>query len=194
METTLGESLASLRHELRTPVNHILGYAELLIEDAGERHLEAFIPAFQQIHSGGHRLLESIQAALAGKADSTQELNLAAFKEDLGGTAAEVLKISRAMQEELETGHRQTLADLDAISWALRNLMEFTGGEGETLARNAVQPSRRTELLVRERRPAPRKRRGGKILIADDDSGNRDLLRRRLEFEGHDVVEAANGL
>ena len=30
-----GESLAHLRHELRTPVNHILGYSELLIEERG---------------------------------------------------------------------------------------------------------------------------------------------------------------
>ena len=36
METLKDESLAHLRHELRTPVNHILGYSDLLIEDAGE--------------------------------------------------------------------------------------------------------------------------------------------------------------
>ena len=60
MDTLKSESFAHLRHELRTPVNHILGYVELLIEDASARNLEAFIPAFQEIQSGGHRLLESI--------------------------------------------------------------------------------------------------------------------------------------
>jgi diguanylate cyclase (GGDEF)-like protein len=38
------------------------------------------------------------------------------------------------------------------------------------------------------------KRNGGKILIADDDDANRNLLRRRLENDGHEIVEAKNGL
>src|ERR1035438_6862342 len=96
METLKSESLVHLRHELRTPVNHILGYSELLIEDASERHLEAFIPAFRQIHSGGRQLLESIHTALGEKTGSpkgpdAQSLDLGAFKENLCGTAAEVL-------------------------------------------------------------------------------------------------------
>src|ERR1700689_3057062 len=130
METLKGESLAHLRHELRTPVNHILGYSELLIEDAGDRHLEAFIPVFQQIQSGGRQLLESIQTTLAEKKGSLQEVALKAFKKTLRGTAAEVLETSISLLGDLEYGHRQTLADLDAISWALRRLMEFAGEGG----------------------------------------------------------------
>jgi len=72
METLERGLLANLRHELRTPVNHILGYSELLIENAAERHLEAFIPAFQQIQSGGRQLLDSIQTALAEKTGPAQ--------------------------------------------------------------------------------------------------------------------------
>jgi diguanylate cyclase (GGDEF)-like protein len=194
MEILKHESLAHLRHELRTPVNHILGYSELLIEDARARHLEAFIPVFQQIQSGGRQLLESIQTTLAEKTGSPRELNLETFKESLHGTAAEVLKTSSSLLEDLEYGHRQTLADLDAISWALRRLMEFTGEDAEALPRKPSQPVRRIDPASRSGISVPSKRRGGKILIADDDSGNRDLLRRRLEFEGHQVVEAKNGL
>ena len=50
------ESLAELRHDLRTPVNHIVGYAEMLAEDAtgpelaGRRaHLEETIAAAREI-------------------------------------------------------------------------------------------------------------------------------------------------
>ena len=31
---------ANLRHTLRTPLNHIIGYSELLLEEAKERGLE----------------------------------------------------------------------------------------------------------------------------------------------------------
>src|SRR5271168_2140573 len=105
MEILKSPSLANLRHELRTPVNHILGYSELLIEDAGDRHLEAFIPAFQQIQSGGRRLLESIQTALAEKTGSVQEVDLEAFKEDVRGTAAEILETSTSLLKDLENGY-----------------------------------------------------------------------------------------
>src|SRR6185312_2092161 len=36
--------------------------------------------------------------------------------------------------------------------------------------------------------------KGGRILIADDDAANRNLLRKRLECEGHEVCEARNGV
>ncbi len=193
METLRGESLAHLRHELRTPVNHILGYSELLIEDAAPRHLEAFLPAFQQIQSGGRRLLESIQAALAGKTGSVEDVDVESFKGTLRGTAAEVLETSTSLLQDLEDGHRQTVADLDAISWALRRLMEFTG-EGLGPAPNLSKPVPGIITASREGSLGPSKRGGGKILVADDEQGNRDLLRRRLEFEGHHVVEAKNGV
>ena len=56
-------------HQYRTPVNHIMGYSNLLIEEAGDRHLEPFVPALNQIHEGGRRLLESIQRAFGQDAD-----------------------------------------------------------------------------------------------------------------------------
>lgn len=192
MEVLLRESLAHLRHELRTPVNHILGYSELLIEDAADRHLEAFTPVFKQIQNGGRQLLEVIQTTLAE--NTTHELDLEPFKQNLRSTTEELIETSALLLDNLESGHRQTLADLDAISWALRRLMEFTGENTEPLAQ---KPSNRVSPVG----PAPRrgilasgKKRGGKILIADDEPANRDLLRRRLEFEGHHIVEAKNGL
>ena len=35
---------AQIRHTLRTPLNHIIGYSEMLLEEAGERALEALLP------------------------------------------------------------------------------------------------------------------------------------------------------
>jgi diguanylate cyclase (GGDEF)-like protein len=194
MEVLKSPSLANLRHELRTPVNHILGYSELLIEDADQRHLEAFIPTFEQIHSGGRRLLESIQTTLAETAGPAEELDLEAFKENLRETVQEVLVTSTSLYEDLENGHRQTLADLAAISWALRRLLEFTGEEGDVPAPKASEPALDVQLRSPKRALGSGRKRVGQILIADDDPGNRDLLRRRLEFEGHHVKEAKNGV
>jgi signal transduction histidine kinase len=43
-------SLANVRHTLRTPLNHIIGYSEMLLEEASERGLEAFTADLQKIH------------------------------------------------------------------------------------------------------------------------------------------------
>lgn len=195
MGTFKVESLAHLRHELRTPVNHVVGYSELLIEAATERHLESFIPTFRKIQSGGQRLLEFIQVNLSDHAGSVHELNLDAFRENLGATVTEVLKTSVSLLEDLEYEHRQTLADLDAISGALNRLMDFTGRDGETPPQpRALSSPARINHTFSEHAPTTSKRRRGKILIADDDQANRDLLRRRLESEGHQVVETRNGI
>ena len=149
METFKSGLLADLRHELRTPVNHILGYSELLIEDAAERHLEAFIPAFQQIQSGGRRLFDSIQTALAEKASLVQELDLHAFRENLCCAAAEVLETSTSVLEELESGHHQTLADLAAISSALRSLIRVSRDEGPAMIGSSAESSPQHSVIKR---------------------------------------------
>src|SRR5262245_47518000 len=50
-------SLANVRHTLRTLLNHIIGYSEMLLEEAGERSLEAFTADLQKIHKAGKQLL-----------------------------------------------------------------------------------------------------------------------------------------
>ena len=127
MAAIRNESLAQLQHELRTPINHILGYSELLIEDACERHLEGFVLAFEQIHTRGHQLLEAIQATFAEKTIAVQGLDLGALKTSLATTAAELLKISTSILTELESGHQHTLTDLNAIGGAVSRLMELAG-------------------------------------------------------------------
>ena len=74
---------AYLRHEYRTPVNHIVGYSELLIDESGERHLEAYVPAFRRIQEGGQRLLESVQNAFNEAAGPAKAWEREAFRKDL---------------------------------------------------------------------------------------------------------------
>lgn len=47
----------NLLHDLRTPLGHILGYSELLIEQMKESGHEEFIPYLEKIRKSGHELL-----------------------------------------------------------------------------------------------------------------------------------------
>jgi signal transduction histidine kinase len=56
--------LANLSHELRTPMNAIIGYSEMLIEEAADSNYDSAIPDLKKIHAAGKHLLGLINDLL----------------------------------------------------------------------------------------------------------------------------------
>lgn len=54
------ETLADLRHDLRNVVGQVLGYSELLIEDATDRGETSMVVDLEKVRSAGTRLLEIV--------------------------------------------------------------------------------------------------------------------------------------
>src|SRR5580765_6018900 len=52
--------LAKVRHDLRTPINHIIGFSEILLEETEGHVPKSFLRDLQRIRSGGDRLLALI--------------------------------------------------------------------------------------------------------------------------------------
>jgi adenylate cyclase len=73
----ISSSSAQIRHTLRTPLNHIIGYSEMLLEEAGERALEDFVADLQRIHTAGKHL----QALINDLLDTATEEKPAALAE-----------------------------------------------------------------------------------------------------------------
>jgi DNA-binding response OmpR family regulator len=128
-------TLAETRHQLRTPLNHIIGYSEMLIEEAEENQLERFGADLRKIHAAGKQLLGEL--------------------DQLFGTKLQQAKPIRA----------------DETSMA---------------GQFAPKPTALVDGM-------PRVGRFGRILVVDDDAGNRDILARRLEHEGYSVLGAVHG-
>jgi K+-sensing histidine kinase KdpD len=55
-----------LLHDLRTPLGHILGYSELLIEQMHESGHEQFIPHLEKIRRAGRELAEMMTKNFQG--------------------------------------------------------------------------------------------------------------------------------
>src|SRR5258708_8805751 len=63
-EAITGDALKHLRHELRTPINHVLGYTELLLEECQDSGEAKYRTALEELNRGGRVLLDQIQRSL----------------------------------------------------------------------------------------------------------------------------------
>lgn len=191
-EVLSGAEVAHLRHELRTPVNQIVGYCEMLLEDAQE---SAF----------AHRK-QPLAEALAAVREAT-----ALIDAGLPPTATTLATDSiRLLYESLHV--RQTRI-IDAMSGLLKSA---TGAADDDFIADVCRIRDAAERLLPTDRPraevtstfaapaavavAPRAAvgatpgRSARILVVDDVEENRGVLQRRLQREGHTVVCASSGL
>jgi class 3 adenylate cyclase len=142
----LVEFRRTLRHDLRTPINAIKGYGEMLREDAAKGSAGTFVNDLDKLLGEACLLINRIDGLVtysAGNAPSSESTD---------GKAAEIA----------------------GPTHMVKNLF------------NAVRPVAPREADLAAVRPS-------RILVVDDNASNRDLLCRRLQRQGHSVVQAADG-
>jgi adenylate cyclase len=208
-----GESanpLSKIRHSLRTPLNQILGYSEMLQEEAAELGQEDYLPDLQKVHAAGQQLLGLINEQLAPTRVATGRFDLAEFQRD-GRTLLNLIVGYSELCEEyaVEVEQRSIGGDLRRIQTAAGNLLSLLSDT------TFLEPLTRPRPAGVFSRMAPGKSTGtgtrsgrgkgdtgltdaeglvGRVLVVDDDEMNRDMLSRRLERQGHQVLVAENGL
>jgi adenylate cyclase len=168
------EQVRELRHELRTPVNHLIGYAELLLEEEG-------------LTSSNIAQLEGIRAV------ARQVLELVPGIIDADGNPGESAARLRAHVSELETSAAALraapgvlpIADLERLTAAAVRLGELARKLATGTVASASHPG------VAE---PPRPGRLETVLVVDDDEANRDVLGRRLQRLGYGVIDARDGV
>jgi serine phosphatase RsbU (regulator of sigma subunit) len=195
-EPLTGEALAHLRHELRTPINHILGYTEILLEDADDTGLAEFSAALREMNAGGRAMLEAIQAALAESSGGVSAAQLEALSAKINPQAGRMLAAAERLAAGLRnSGNEDAVTDIDRVAVACRRLIslvaEMTGAAPEP---PPVEPEAVPSASSKPAHAATAAEGAGRILVVEDNAANRDLLRRRLERENHQVWEAANGV
>lgn len=182
--TLTSELAANLRHDLRTPVNHIVGYAEMLLEDAPESDAA--------LRTGLNSILGAAREA-AAEIDTSVRPN----GSPVDATAVEALYMAlRARQQRI-------VAEVDAL------LTRTAGGkEDETIVEDLGRIRHAARRLAPTAHTPPDGSRPGttagatidavgekrgRVLVVDDDEDNRAMLRRRLEREGYEAVCVADG-
>lgn len=128
---TKGTYLAHMSHEFRTPLNAIIGYSELLIEDARLSEKPAIISDLEKIHTAGRHLLSVINDVLdfskveAGKI--TFFLETFALADLIRGVADTIQPLVREKGNTLEVSAEKPLgamhADVTKVRQILFNLL-----------------------------------------------------------------------
>jgi signal transduction histidine kinase len=133
--TLSGEALRRFRHDLRTPLNHIIGFAEIMIDDAEDHGRPEPVAALRRIRAGGYDLLALLQREFAPEIQSMQQGDMKAAEQAIVPRLEEVLKDCAELEA---TGvFRDLPEDLDqlrTISAALRSMAEMLAAEVQNLA------------------------------------------------------------
>jgi CheY-like chemotaxis protein len=197
-------ALGHVRHELRTPINAILGYSEMLLEDDAPAEAKADL---QRIHEGGKRLLSLVDSILDARrieSDGTRDLEsyAAQIEADLRTPVSSVVGYCEILVEaETEAGRTAMVADLERILNAARALLETSSDivrvaeQADEAARVTDSSALATDVLAKLRPVASAGATEGEgtLLVVDDNETNRNLLTRQLARHGYVVATARDG-
>ncbi len=202
--------LAHVRQDFSAPVGAIIGYAEILIEDAPRQNLQRFVPDLAKIHEAGlalQRLIDGLldpRAVIERGAGEGYESFHGRLRHDLRTPMNAIKGYGEMLLEDAEEAEAQAfISDLTTILDYAKGLLaqidalvEFSSGKALAAAE---LPDEQGQRLIDAIRPVPdtvlaaRKVGPSRILVVDDHQSNRDLLSRRLTREGHEVVTAKDG-
>jgi DNA-binding response OmpR family regulator len=167
-------AVGELRHTFRTPVNHIVGYTEMLLEDLPPGDEEHRAP-LQVILAAAHDALQHISAVLVPSSTPPTDA-VRRLYDELEEPQAQIIRAVTSLISAHDLG--------DAAADDLRRIL------------HAAEQLRPKDLVVAaapvtEEEPA--EERAARILVVDDVEDNRQLLKRRLEKQGYTVSCAEDG-
>jgi phosphoserine phosphatase RsbU/P len=211
--------VAYVRQELSAPATAIMGYAEMLMDDTAPADRGQFTDDLQRILDASRNLnrliLSLLDPATIHQAGGSAELTeyRRTLRHDLRTPINAIKGYGEMLREDAADGGAETLvADLDKLLKEatllldrIDGLVTFSGGdappsEGTTPTGTEIAaPASMVEGLIEAVRPVAAHEadlaavRPSRILVVDDNESNRDLLSRRLQRQGHTVLEAEGG-
>ncbi len=204
--------LGRLRHDLRTPLNAVIGYSEMLLEETGAEGRQAIASELEAVRQGGIRLLSLVNESLG---PASPELENGAF-EDAGRAIQERLRpaldlviastntlLERAESAGLELAMQDVrrirdsglklLALVEALPSALMDGPAASGQSGTASGGPTLSQLAASTAVPQPQQLVSLTESGARLLIVDDQESNRDILSRYLQRHGLQVTTASGG-
>lgn len=185
------EEVSALRHDLRTPVNHIVGYCELLLEDLDGDADRERRESLHEVLSTVREILGMINAALPASGMSVTRSDIDELYERIRTPQSRMARVIETLIVPGET-NAELASDVRKILDATNRLVAVERPSRAMAVPTPRGSSRRTPStpFAAAVRPSESK---GRILVVDDVEDNRAVLTRHLKRQGYDVDPAVNG-
>jgi class 3 adenylate cyclase len=194
---------AHLRQEFVAPAAAIVGFADIVIEDAERAGLTDYAVDLDRIRSAGL----SLQALLDDVMQQNGEIeNIDTYRTKLRHDLRTPINAVKGYGEMIvedarDIGHHSLLPDLEKLLAAADGILEridalvaFSGDDSLDRAQPSyADASRVVDALRGSERAAAQQAIAGQIMVVDDNASNRDLLARQLTRDGHAVETIASG-
>jgi CheY-like chemotaxis protein len=180
--------ISELRHDLRTPVNHIVGYAEMLLEEALEPSAAGRRRALEETLGAAREVLGIIDQNLSASRTDVSPRELAGLYDSLREPQGRILRAMRDLLTSDGASDETFRQDVERIVKAAERLVVADAPTRDDAPASAVATAAADGVAG-----AAEQARQAKILVVDDVEDNRELLRRRLERQGYVVGQAAGG-
>jgi adenylate cyclase len=191
---------AFVRQELGSPAGAIIGYLDILLEDARREGLDELIPDLGRMRSAADDLLSLIDRIADGGAGDADRGRL---RHDLRTPLNAIKGYGELILEEArDIAPAALVRDLTSLLGLADRLLadiDRIAAFGEGASRPSSTPIEMVREVLRAVAPldagdATRSEKlASHILVVDDDAANRDVLSRRLERKGHLVTTAEDG-
>jgi signal transduction histidine kinase len=174
---------AELRHSIRTPLNHIIGYCEMLMEDVES----APAAPLRTLIFNSREMVKFVQNSFETRGERVSTEELRALQ---GALLPCIHRMNAAVEELSRCEAAEVQHDLPTIRFAVERLLNFAGSQEDALqALAAVLPG----ASAGNGAQGDSEGGSGRLLVVDDSVENRDILRRHLERQGYGVKTADNG-
>ena len=120
------EALRALRHDLRTPINPILGYCELIVEEAGDAAPPVLLAGLGELHSAGRRMLTLTNEVFSDQPSVLRQLNVPELRREFRAPAEAAAALCTKLEQQ---------ANAAAMPVAARDLQRIGIATGRWLAR-----------------------------------------------------------
>lgn len=187
---------AFLRQEFGASVAAILGFVDILLEDARRHDLKEFIPDLERMRLAATQLSALIEEAVT-RGSAVEAFDRSRLRHELRTPLNAIKGYGELLVEEIGQGDQHLLLDdlrkvLDLAARLLGEIdgvVEAAGGAPTEIVGNVLQTIRPLgDAAVADPSAA-----AAHILVVDDNAANRDLLSRRLKREAYRVTSAAEG-
>ncbi len=198
-DSAFAVNLSRIRHALRTPTGHLIGYAEMMAEDMAGADEDELVRDLQAIASSGERLVAMIEEHLSAANRSIDDLDLATAQFQLRMQLNHVSGYAEMLTETAEEeGRDDLLEDLERIAKAEHGMLQLLEERltPESFAADTTGPEADAADTPAEDDKTLQLRAlatGGTLLVVDSEPTNRDLLERRLTRHGFGVTTADSG-